>query len=73
MHPELIKAEMRVKGVSPTALAEQLGVSSTTMSQVIHGRSSSQRVAEAIARVLGKPVSAVFPKKTSLRRTKVAA
>ena len=39
MHPEQIKAAMRMKGVTPTALADEMGVSNATMSQVISGRS----------------------------------
>ena len=39
MHPEQIKAAMRMKGVTPTALADEMRVSNATMSQVISGRS----------------------------------
>lgn len=72
MHPEEIKAGLRMKGVTPTALAEELKVSTPTMSQVISGRSVSARIRQRIAEILGKSVDEVWPpaKKPPLRRTK---
>jgi lambda repressor-like predicted transcriptional regulator len=61
MHPEQIKAAMRMKGVTPAALAETLGVARSTMSQVISGRAMSSRVRRAIAEVVGMPVSTLWP------------
>ncbi|SIR05997.1 helix-turn-helix domain-containing protein [Pseudacidovorax sp. RU35E] len=72
MDPERIKAGLRMKGVTPAAIAEQLGVSTPTMSQVISGRSVSARIRNRIAEILGKPVDEIWPpaKKPPLRRTK---
>lgn len=72
MHAEEIKAALRMKGVTPTALADELGVSTPTMSQVISGRSVSARIRGRIAEVLGKTVDDIWPpsKKPVLRRTK---
>lgn len=72
MHREEIKAAMRMKGITPTALAGELGVSNVTVSQVISGRSVSARVAQRIAEVIGKPVEMIWPPKPKLvlRRTK---
>ena len=61
MHPEQIKAAMRMKGVTPAVLAERLKISKSTMSQVIAGRSVSARVRGAIAKVIGTPVATIWP------------
>ncbi|MBZ8143828.1 hypothetical protein CLD22_28960 [Rubrivivax gelatinosus] len=50
-----------MKGVTPAALAEDLGVARSTMSQVISGRAVSARVRGAIANVVGLPVSTLWP------------
>lgn len=74
MHPEEIKAAMRMKGTTPAALADELNLSKSTVSQVINGVGTSRRVQEAIAKLLGKPVTAIWaPKKTGLRRVRRAA
>lgn len=75
MHPEQIKAEMRMKGITPTALADQLRVANATVSQVISGRSVSARVQGRIAEIIGKPVAEIWPKASQrpvLRRTRAA-
>lgn len=67
---------MRMRGVTPTALAERLGVANSTMSQVISGRSVSARIRGEIAAVTGLPVDQLWPpaERSTLRRlTKVAA
>lgn len=69
MHPELIKAEIRMKGSSPAVIATELGVSKSTVSHVIYGRGISARVANRIAEITGLPVDALWPaKKPVLRR-----
>lgn len=73
MHPELIKAELRIKGVTPAVIAERLDLHYSTVSQVIRGVGTSARVQKAIAKVLGKTVADLWPPKTSaLRRAKTA-
>ncbi|WP_092744170.1 helix-turn-helix domain-containing protein [Paracidovorax valerianellae] len=75
MHPEEIKAAMRMKGVTPTALAAELEIANSTMSQVISGRAVSARVMARIATIIGKPVDTIWPPKNrrpSLRRTKAS-
>jgi lambda repressor-like predicted transcriptional regulator len=75
MHPELIKAALRIGGVTPAALADSLQVSRMTVSNVIHGRGTSMRIASAIASAIGKSVTDIWPSKygaangSSLRRT----
>lgn len=75
MHPEFIKAEMRSRGVTPAALADELGVSRMTVSNVIHGKGVSARIAARISEVIGTPVHKIWPGmygaagRSSLRRS----
>ena len=54
------KAQMVLKQISQTDLAEELGVTQPHVSQVISGERRSPRVEEAIAAKLGMPVEVVF-------------
>lgn len=73
MHPEMIKALIRIGGTTPAALADELGVSRMTVSHVIHGRGVSARIAARIASVVKKPIAELWPGryagKASLRRS----
>lgn len=71
MHPEQIKAAIRMKGTTPAALADELGLSRSTVSHVISGRGMSARVRNCIATTTGLSVEKLWPAKakTSLRRT----
>ena len=60
MHPEEIKAALRIKGVTLTALAAKLDLSRSMVTQVIHGYARSKKVEELIAQILGKPVTAIW-------------
>lgn len=76
MHPEEIKAAMRMKGVTPTALADEMRVANATVSQVISGRSESARIKARIAEITGIAVAVLWPPKAQrmvLRRTRAAA
>lgn len=75
MHTEEIKAAMRMAGKTPAALADDLGVSRSTVSQVMSGRGTSQRIKAAIAQVTGKSVDTLWPpkKQVVLRRKKPVA
>lgn len=72
MHPEEIKAAMRIAGTTPAMLADRLQVTPGTISIVIHGRSESARVKAHIAKIIGKPVSVIWPtaKRPTLQRPK---
>ena len=74
MHPEEIKAAMRMVGVTPAALADELSVANSSVSQVISGRATSARIATRIAQIIGKPVDVIWPPKPKLvlRRAKSA-
>lgn len=70
MHPEEIKAAIRMKGTTPAALADELELSRSTVSQVIHGRGVSSRIANRISEIIGLPVAQIWPqvKPPSLQR-----
>ena len=74
MHPEQIKAEIRMKGTTPAAIADGLSLSRMTVSNVIHARITSRRVASKIAHLIGKPITELWPgrydvsKRNGLRR-----
>lgn len=72
MHPEEIKAALRMKGVTLAALADDLGISRSTVCLIVSGKGTSARVQNAVAKLLGKPVSSIWqPKpKSGLRRNK---
>lgn len=69
MHPEQIKAAIRMKGTTPAAIADELKVSRTTVSQVIHNKGTSKRVRTKIASIIGLPSATIWPPEPSLRRT----
>lgn len=75
MHPEQIKAEMRMAGTTPAMLADELGVANSSISQVIYGRAESARIKARIAKIIGKPVTAIWPGagRTTLRRSQSTA
>jgi len=73
MHPEQIKAHLRMKGITPTALADEIGVAQSSISQVISGKAVSKRIRVSIAQTLGMSVEALWPPPKSqpvLRRTR---
>ncbi len=61
MHPADIKAALIKAGFSLTKVAEQNNVSQPLVSQVVHGRLRSRRVAQAIAQITGKPLEVLWP------------
>lgn len=42
-------------------IAKKLGVTSPTVSQVIHGKRPNARIRKAIADTVGKPISELWP------------
>ncbi|MGE0333205.1 MAG: helix-turn-helix domain-containing protein [Ramlibacter sp.] len=63
MHPEQIKAAIRMKGSSPAALADSMSRSRMLVSNVIHGRTVSRPVAEKIAGFIGSQPHLLWPGK----------
>ena len=68
MHPEQIKAELRMKGVTLAALADELGVSRSMVSHVVAGYARSAHVMARIADLIGKPIDAIWAPKPVFRR-----
>ncbi|MGK2899979.1 MAG: helix-turn-helix domain-containing protein [Burkholderiaceae bacterium] len=63
MHPEQIKAAIRMRGTTPKTIADELGITKTTVSIVIHGRGVSARVARRISEVTGLSLQTLWPGK----------
>lgn len=68
MHPEQIKAAIRMKGMTAAMIADDLEVSQSSVSHVINKRSHSERIEEFIAILIEKPREELFPRKPSLLR-----
>jgi len=65
-----ITTGLREKGITISALADEMGVHVSTMSTVINGRSKSLRLQQAIADKLGSSVSELWPGQVRLRRSR---
>lgn len=61
MNPHDIKALLGKKGIRQIQLAKSLRVSPSMVNGVIFKRIVSRRVAGAIARAAGKPISELWP------------
>ena len=77
MTPNRIQYELRERGITQKRIAEEIGVSETSVSDVILRQRISDKVMRAVADRIGKPVQLVFPEyycKPPKRKTsKVAA
>jgi lambda repressor-like predicted transcriptional regulator len=63
MHPEQIKAAIRMKGTTPSAIADAMGLSRTAVTHVIRGVGVSLPVAQRISEVTGVPIALLWPGK----------
>lgn len=61
MHPADIQAALKKKGITQAALAEELGVTTFHMSEVVNKKRISDRVMRAIAQKLGRKPDHLFP------------
>ncbi|MBO3701067.1 MAG: helix-turn-helix domain-containing protein [Candidatus Accumulibacter sp.] len=61
MHPELIKAELRIKGSSLAAVARETGVTLKNVSHVVRNRHRSLRIARRICEVTGLSPDTAWP------------
>lgn len=57
---EIIKL-LKVAGVSQTAIAKMLKVSPAAVHYVVSGKKRTPRIRQAVALVVGKPVSELWP------------
>ncbi len=60
----IIKSEMALKGITQTDIAKSLGVDKSTVSGVINGLRSSQRIQEYIAKLLKIDFETLWGRKT---------
>ncbi|MFG5411394.1 helix-turn-helix domain-containing protein [Piscinibacter sakaiensis] len=68
MHPEEIKAGLRMRGITLAALADEAGVSRSMLSHVVNGHARSAHLMERIAGILGRPISEIWAERPVLRR-----
>lgn len=62
MHPAMIQAALKMRGVTQSQIAVECGrISNTSVYQVIHGRSRSKRIEHRIAGVTGLPLADLWP------------
>lgn len=61
MHPADINAALIKKRTNQSAIARAVGVTPMAISQVIHGRSKSFRIAMAISKATGISINALWP------------
>lgn len=61
MNAQEIYRELKNKGTSARMIAEALGVTNQSVSDVIRRGRGSKRIAKSIALVLEKPLEQVFP------------
>ncbi|MGQ0622756.1 MAG: helix-turn-helix domain-containing protein [Panacagrimonas sp.] len=56
-----IRAELQVRGWRSRRLAAELGVTDSAVYRVIHGKATSRRIANEIARITSIPVARLWP------------
>lgn len=61
MHHEQIKAALRMQGFTQADLARHLQVTEQAVSNVLRGVAASERIASAVAKLIGKPASEIWP------------
>jgi lambda repressor-like predicted transcriptional regulator len=71
MHPADIKASLQKRGRPSTSIARDLDVNRATVSRVISGKATSKRIANEVARTLGKRAADLWPGRYK-RQRKVA-
>lgn len=61
MHPAEIQALLKMKGVSQSEIGREFGLSRSTVSAVVNGRSRSAQVEQRISEILGIPATELWP------------
>ena len=61
MKPHEIRGYMLLQNFNSADVARKLGVSRAAVHQVINGEAVSARISAEIARIIGKPVSKIWP------------
>lgn len=72
MHPEEIKASLRMNNYSLSMVADEFSVSPATITQVVQGKGKSKRIQARISEIIGVPVDRIWmPRKSLVRRKEV--
>ena len=71
MKSQEIKQAIKAKGYTLSMLADALDVNLATVSGVVCGHTQSRRIAEAIAKLIEKPIYVVFPDVDSYAQPKL--
>lgn len=61
MHPADIQAALKKAGKSQADIARELRVTPATVSEVIHGLTTSRRIANHISKITGLSLSKLWP------------
>ena len=69
MHPEKIKYELKLQGLTQSKIAAELNVTPQTVRGVIHGHTQSARIQKLIAQKIGKQVSDIWTPPVKINRT----
>ncbi len=69
MHPEEIKYELKMAGLTQSKIAAELKVTPQTVRGVIHGHTQSARIQNLIAKKIGKQVSDIWTPPVKINRT----
>lgn len=72
MHPEEIKAALRMKGKTQAVVADELSVAQSSVAQTISGQIRSARIQQHISQIIGKPITEIWPNPVILRRSRTA-
>lgn len=65
-----IAARLRARGITLSALADELGVTQSTVSLVVAGKAKSYRIQTAIAERLNSTMAELWPGQVRLRRNR---
>ena len=60
MHTADIQAELKKRGLTQRDIADSLGISDRTVSEIINKRKVSQRIMRAVAEAIGRDPADVF-------------
>lgn len=72
MHPIDIQYALKKRGITLTDIGNAVGVTKCTVSNVVHGRTKSLRIATAIAKLTGRSLDELFPGQYPDQRLKAA-
>lgn len=63
-----INAELRRRGITHAVIGRKLGYTARAVGYVVSGRLTNARIRREIARVIGKPISTLWPSADNQRK-----